>query len=163
MGQVVEELIEGAVDVESSAQGDQILRLDLSLSKVGRNVDFLEKILSGINRDDKILRSIVALGVTILLIRHTLEHVEHETRDRVELVELLLDVWCSDTNLGHAVAFSALDHLVASIDNSTSVRFGQIGNLSVAMLFHVLSGGGPVGAVELVNWVLLVIFTKRGR
>ena len=48
MSHGVEELVDIAIGVESRSDGDEILKLNLSLSDIGRNIDLLENISASI-------------------------------------------------------------------------------------------------------------------
>ena len=78
MHQLIEELVYIAVNVEGSAQGGHVLKLNQNLGPDGRNEKFLDQVSACINGDNDALRGIVALVIAGALVRHALENVQQK-------------------------------------------------------------------------------------
>jgi len=69
------ELVDGAVDVESRCDGNQILLLHLELSPVCRDVDLPHNVTGCIRGNNERLGGTVALRVRTLTVGHALEEI----------------------------------------------------------------------------------------
>jgi hypothetical protein len=126
MGNSGEKLVNGAINVKSGGDGDEILDLNLELGKVSWDVDLLENVSASVLGDDPALGGIVALGVGSLAVGHASEDVEDETTPRVELSVLLLDLRSgSNANFAKSETLSLGDKVVMSLMVGRSLTVSQ--------------------------------------
>lgn len=61
MGHSVEGLVKVAVDVEARGDCDQVLNVDLALGPVGWEIELLDDVSAGVEGNEEVLHSTVAL------------------------------------------------------------------------------------------------------
>ena len=66
----VEKLVKVALNVSRGKDGEEVLRLDLSLGPEGWNVHFLEDISASVKGNDEGFHGVVALGVASFSVGH---------------------------------------------------------------------------------------------